>query len=68
LTWPAIRCWRCSQLPIPETRRAESDGPSVAWQAFGSGAQDLVIVRGVVSHLGVPGEWPSHRGVVPAEA
>ena len=36
---------------IPETRYAESDGVSIAYQVFGSGAQDLVIVPGIVTHL-----------------
>jgi len=36
---------------IPETRYAESDGLSIAYQVFGSGAQDLVVVPGIVSHL-----------------
>jgi pimeloyl-ACP methyl ester carboxylesterase len=38
-------------LPIPETRYAETDGLSIAYQVFGSGAQDLVIVPGIVSHI-----------------
>jgi pimeloyl-ACP methyl ester carboxylesterase len=37
--------------PIPETRYAETDGLSIAYQVFGSGPQDLVIVPGIVSHL-----------------
>jgi len=38
-------------LPIPETRYAQTDGLSIAYQVFGSGAQDLVIVPGIVSHI-----------------
>jgi pimeloyl-ACP methyl ester carboxylesterase len=37
--------------PIPETRYAESDGLSIAYQVFGSGPQDLVLIPGIVSHL-----------------
>ncbi len=36
---------------IPETLYAESDGLSIAYQVFGSGAQDLVVVPGIVSHI-----------------
>jgi pimeloyl-ACP methyl ester carboxylesterase len=40
-----------AETAIPETRYAESDGLSIAYQVFGSGAQDLVIVPGIVSHI-----------------
>jgi pimeloyl-ACP methyl ester carboxylesterase len=39
------------QHAIPETRYAESDGLSIAYQVFGGGAQDLVIIPGIVSHI-----------------
>jgi pimeloyl-ACP methyl ester carboxylesterase len=39
------------ELPIPETRYAESDGLSIAYQVFGRGSQDLVLIPGIVSHL-----------------
>ena len=35
----------------PQTRYTESEGLSIAYQVFGSGAQDLVVVPGIVSHL-----------------
>ena len=38
-------------LPTPTTHFAESDGVSIAYQAFGSGAQDLVVVPGIISHV-----------------
>ncbi len=38
-------------LPIPETRYAETDGLSIAYQVFGSGAQDLVFIPGIISNL-----------------
>jgi len=40
-----------TELPIPQTQYAESDGLSIAWQAFGSGAQDLVVLPGIVSSI-----------------
>jgi pimeloyl-ACP methyl ester carboxylesterase len=40
-----------TDLPIPETRYAESDGLSIAYQVFGSGSQDLVLIPGIVSHI-----------------
>jgi pimeloyl-ACP methyl ester carboxylesterase len=39
------------ELPVPETRYVETDGLSIAYQVFGSGAQDLVLIPGIVSHL-----------------
>ena len=35
----------------PRTRYTESGGLSIAYQVFGSGTQDLVVVPGIVSHL-----------------
>lgn len=35
----------------PQTRYTESGGLSIAYQVFGSGANDLVVVPGIVSHL-----------------
>ena len=37
--------------PIPETRYAESDGLSIAYQVFGSGATDLVMLPPIFSHV-----------------
>jgi pimeloyl-ACP methyl ester carboxylesterase/class 3 adenylate cyclase len=45
---------------MPETRYAESDGLSIAYQVFGRGAQDLLIVPGIVSHLEANWQWPSY--------
>jgi len=47
-------------LPIPQTQYAESDGLSIAYQVFGSGKQDLVIVPGIVSHIEYDWEDPYH--------
>ena len=33
---------------LPETRYADSDGLSIAYQVFGEGQQDLIIVPGIV--------------------
>jgi pimeloyl-ACP methyl ester carboxylesterase len=38
-------------LATPTTHFADSDGVSIAYQVFGSGAQDLVVVPGIVSHV-----------------
>ncbi len=35
----------------PPTRYARSDGLSIAYQVFGSGTQDLVVIPGIVSHI-----------------
>ncbi|MCU0939541.1 MAG: alpha/beta hydrolase [Burkholderiaceae bacterium] len=49
-----------TEVPIPETRCAESDGLSIAYQVFGSGARDLVLFPGIVSHLEANGQWPDY--------
>jgi len=49
-----------TELPIPQTQYAESDGLSIAYQVFGSGKQDLVIVPGIVSHIEYDWEDPYH--------
>ena len=40
-----------NDLDSPETRYATSDGLSIAYQVFGSGTQDLVMIPPIVSHL-----------------
>ena len=35
----------------PHTRYTESGGLSIAYQVFGSGTQDLVVVPGTIAHL-----------------
>ena len=47
----------------PDTRYAESDGLSIAYQVFGGGAQDLVIIPGIVSHLDADWEDPRHAAM-----
>ena len=39
------------ETPVPQTQYAESDGLSIAYQVFGGGTTDLVLVPGIVSHL-----------------
>jgi pimeloyl-ACP methyl ester carboxylesterase len=46
-----------AELPIPETRYAYSDGLSIAYQVFGQGTQDLVVVPGIMTN--VEGQWDS---------
>ncbi len=48
------------ELPIPETRYVESDGLSIAYQCFGQGTRDLVIVPGIVSHLEMNWQMPGY--------
>ena len=43
-----------------ETRFAESDGLSIAYQLWGSGARNLVVVPGMVSHLETSLERPGY--------
>jgi pimeloyl-ACP methyl ester carboxylesterase len=45
---------------MPETRYVDAHGVSIAYQVFGDGAQDLVIVPGIVSHLETNWEWPRY--------
>ena len=40
-----------TEIPVPETRYADSDGLSIAYQVFGNGTIDLVFVPGIVSHV-----------------
>ena len=49
-----------TELPIPETRYAETDGLSIAYQVFGSGAQDLVFVPGIILHMEENWQYKNH--------
>jgi len=49
-----------TEPPVPKTQYAESDGLSIAYQVFGDGAQDLLIVPGIISHLEADWEIPEH--------
>ena len=44
---------------IPETRYAQSDGVSIAYQVLGDGPHDLVVVPGWVSNLDTAWEQPA---------
>jgi pimeloyl-ACP methyl ester carboxylesterase len=46
------------EIPVPQTQYAESDGLSIAYQVFGSGTTDLVVVPGIVSHLDMLWQHP----------
>jgi pimeloyl-ACP methyl ester carboxylesterase/class 3 adenylate cyclase len=48
------------ELPVPETRYAETDGLSIAYQVFGSGSQDLVFVPGIISHMEENWQYDNH--------
>ena len=41
----------CDRLPLPITRYTRSGDGNVAWQMFGDGPIDLVLVPGQISHL-----------------
>jgi pimeloyl-ACP methyl ester carboxylesterase/DNA-binding CsgD family transcriptional regulator len=43
---------------IPETRYANADGVKIAYQAFGEGPVDIVLVPGFVSHVEIAWEDP----------
>ncbi|TMK97907.1 MAG: adenylate/guanylate cyclase domain-containing protein [Actinobacteria bacterium] len=46
----------------PETRYAKSEGVNIAYQVFGSGELDVVLVPGFATHLELPWEYgPSTR-------
>jgi pimeloyl-ACP methyl ester carboxylesterase len=49
-----------SARDIPAAQYAESDGISIAYQVFGSGRRDLVVVPGIVTHLEVNRESPDY--------
>lgn len=42
----------------PETRFAENNGVSIAYQAFGSGSRDLIVIPGWLSNLDIFWEEP----------
>jgi DNA-binding SARP family transcriptional activator/pimeloyl-ACP methyl ester carboxylesterase len=42
---------RSSQSGLPRTHYAESNGAHIAWQVTGSGARDVLLIPGFVSHL-----------------
>jgi len=45
---------------VPPIQYAESDGLSIAYQVFGSGRQDLVVIPGIVTHMEVNWEVPEY--------
>jgi pimeloyl-ACP methyl ester carboxylesterase len=44
----------------PETRYARSGNVSIAYQVFGEGAFDLVVVHGLLSHIDLYWDWPPY--------
>lgn len=48
----------------PPTRYTESEGLSIAYQVFGKGTQDLVVVPGIVAHLVESWQDPGYRAVM----
>jgi len=49
-----------TESATPETLYADSDGLSIAYQVFGSGAQDLVVVPGIVSHVDASWQYDAY--------
>ncbi len=47
---------------IPETHFARSGDVSIAYQVFGEGARDFVIVPGIISNIELAWESPDHAG------
>ena len=45
---------------IPEIKFAEKDGFLIAYQVWGEGAETLIYVPGMVSHLDVSAESPEY--------
>src|SRR5687768_17046758 len=45
------RAAQCDHMDVPEVRYARSGDVSIAYQAFGEGPVDLVVVRGSLSEL-----------------
>jgi len=55
-----LGCVVTTEQTIPQTQYAESDSLSIAYQVFGSGAQDLLIVPGIISNVEADWEYPAH--------
>ncbi len=54
-----------ADFAAPQTQYVDSDGLSIAYQVFGSGAQDLLMISGIVSHLDANWElWPAYAGML----
>ncbi len=49
-----------SDPPAPQTLYADSDGLSIAYQVFGEGSTDLVVIPGILSHLELNWESPEY--------
>jgi class 3 adenylate cyclase len=49
-----------NEQATPDTRYAESDGLSIAYQAFGSGAQDLIVLPPIFSHVEANWQYPNY--------
>ena len=45
----------------PRTRYAESDGARIAYQSFGDGPRDIVVVSGFASHVDLAWDRPEFR-------
>ena len=50
--------------PLPDTRYADSGGLSIAYQVFGHGERDLVIVPPIISHLDEGWRAPTYAAML----
>ena len=52
---------------LPHTRYTESDGLSIAYQVFGAGAKDVVVVPGILTHVELNWEYPAYAQMPQAD-
>ena len=47
-----------TEFQLPETRYAQSDNVSIAYQVMGDGPIDMILVSGFISHIEFQHCWP----------
>src|SRR6516165_6725901 len=60
-----VNYWPMANRP-PQTRYAQSSGAKIAFQVFGTGPPDMVMVHGLVSHLDLQWQQTAYRRFVRA--
>jgi len=55
-----------TEIPAPHTQYADSGDLSIAYQVFGNGAIDLLIVPGIASHIELNWEDPAYARMLRA--
>src|SRR3954451_10925974 len=48
-------------MEIPDTRYLEHEGVSIAWQVFGDGPAEILLMPGWVSHIDLFWQYPDPR-------